>query len=340
LKPIAIHKNQGGYTNRWIDYCIQHELPFKEINCYDSDIIKQLEGCSALLWHWNYENPTDRILALSLIKSLEHKDLKVFPNYSTCWHFNDKISQKYLLESIEAPLAETTLFFNREKAISWARLADYPVIFKLKGGAGSQNVFLLKSFKEAKRKIEKAFKKGFRYKNQKSILKDKFTSFQRDKSLINLYLLIKNLMILFFPTGRERIIEKEYGYAYFQEFIPGNQFDIRLVVIGDRCFSIKRMNRNRDFRASGSGKLDFNTAEIKKDLIKLSFDLTNRLNAQIVAYDFLYDSNENPKLLEISYGISIKSYDECVGYWDSKLDFHPGKNKLTDFMIEDLVASL
>ena len=33
------------------------------------------------------------------------------------------------------------------------------------------------------------------------------------------------------------------NYIYFQEFIPGNEFDTRVTVIGDRAFAFRRMNR-------------------------------------------------------------------------------------------------
>tara|TARA_B110000003_G_C16322420_1_gene407377 strand:+ start:346 stop:477 length:132 start_codon:yes stop_codon:yes gene_type:complete len=32
-----------------------------------------------------------------------------------------------------------------------------------------------------------------------------------------------------------------------------------------------------------------------------------------------------PKIVEISYGYAIYSFDKCVGYWDKNLVFHEGK---------------
>lgn len=50
-------------------------------------------------------------------------------------------------------------------------------------------------------------------------------------------------------------------YVYFQDFIPGNDFDTRVTIIGDRAFGFTRNVRPGDFRASGSGNVgyDFNS---------------------------------------------------------------------------------
>lgn len=42
-----------------------------------------------------------------------------------------------------------------------------------------------------------------------------------------------------------------------QDFIPGLAGDYRIIVYGDKYYSVFRKNRDDDFRASGSGKLDF-----------------------------------------------------------------------------------
>ena len=34
--------------------------------------------------------------------ALEHKGIKVFPDSKTCWHFDDKVGQKYLFEELKA----------------------------------------------------------------------------------------------------------------------------------------------------------------------------------------------------------------------------------------------
>ena len=118
---------------------------------------------------------------------------------------------------------------------------------------------------------------------------------------------------------------KEKGYVLFQEFIPNSIFDIRVIVINNKAFAIKRMVRNGDFRASGSGNISFNVAEIPLSTIKIAFEITNKIQAQCIAYDFIVNNKEEPLLLEVSFAFAMRSYDKCPGYWDTNLQLHLGE---------------
>ena len=53
-----------------------------------------------------------------------------------------------------------------------------------------------------------------------------------------------------------------------------------------------------------------------------NFDISNKLNSQSIALDFIWDG-KNFKVVEISYCFIIgKFYDDCPGYWDNKLNWH------------------
>jgi glutathione synthase/RimK-type ligase-like ATP-grasp enzyme len=86
--------------------------------------------------------------------------LQVFPDTDTCWHFDDKIAQKYLLEAIGAPLVPTYVFYEEDEALAWLRGATYPLVRKLRAGPGSRNGRLIRDYAEAKRFCATAFGKG------------------------------------------------------------------------------------------------------------------------------------------------------------------------------------
>ena len=104
---IAIHEYAGSFSDRWIKYCDEKKVPYKLVNCYDSDIVSQLEDCQALMWHWNQNDYKAALFARQLTISLEKKGIKVFPDVNTAWHHDDKVGQKYLLEAIGAPLVKS-----------------------------------------------------------------------------------------------------------------------------------------------------------------------------------------------------------------------------------------
>nr|WP_205600857.1 hypothetical protein [Halomonas socia] len=112
---IAIHHRENGFSEKWITYCEDNGIDYKVVDCYSSDIIIEVKGCSALLWHWHHNNIKDIVAAKSIIMSLEHIGVNVFPNSKTCWHFDDKLAQKYLLEAINAPLVNSYIFLIKRK---------------------------------------------------------------------------------------------------------------------------------------------------------------------------------------------------------------------------------
>src|SRR5437762_6409989 len=107
---IAIHDEPGSFSDRWIKYCIENEISYKLVSCYDSDIVSQLSDCQGLMWHWSQTNYKAALFARQLTISLEKKDIKVFPDVNTAWHHYDKVGQKYLLEAVGAPLVNSYVF--------------------------------------------------------------------------------------------------------------------------------------------------------------------------------------------------------------------------------------
>jgi len=88
--------------------------------------------------------------------------LCVYPDRRTAWHYDDKITQDYLLKAAELPVPETHVFFDRAQAEQFCRDADYPLVLKLAAGAGSSNVRLLRTPADAAAWIEQHFDAGVR----------------------------------------------------------------------------------------------------------------------------------------------------------------------------------
>ena len=132
---------------------------------------------------------------------------------------------------------------------------------------------------------------------------------------------------------------REKGYIYFQDFVPDNEFDTRLYVIGNRCFGGLRYNRKNDFRASGSGISTFDPELIDLECVKTAFQLSEKLHTQSLAFDFLQHNNEY-RLVEISYCYPANELYDNPGYWDKNLKWHKEKIIPEFFMIEDFMKSI
>ncbi len=336
---IAIHSRKKSFSDNWVKYCQDTKISYKLVNCYDSNIISELDNCKALMWHWPQWDSRAIQFARQLIYSIEHIGLKAFPNSNTCWHFDDKVGQKYLLESINAPLVKSYVFYNEGDAIQWSKSTIFPKVFKLRGGAGAVNVKLVRDSDQAKKFIKKAFSTGFRTTDPINSFRDRFLQFKRTKNMNSFIHILKGVGRFVYPRYDESMRVRDKGYVYFQDFIPNNNHDIRVIVIGERAFAIKRMVRKNDFRASGSGDIVYNPKEIPNECITLSFDLANKLKTQCIAFDYVYNQR-NPMIVEISYGFAEKAYLGCQGYWDRTLKWHMGNFKPSVFIIEDVVSTL
>ena len=334
---IAIQNTPGTFSDKWIEYCEQNSINYKIVNCYASDIIQQLEDCDGLMWHWLHSDSKAMLFARQLTYTLQKAGKKIFPDTNTCWHFDDKVGQKYLLEALGAPLVPSYVFYDEDEAIAWAQQTNYPKVFKLRGGAGSLNVSIVNNLAKAIELIKRAFGEGVS--PIPSLHTDIKTKLKKIKSLSQLWKKITKLNKYIEDTRNDKkMFSLEKGYAYFQEFIPDNDHDIRVIVIGQKAFAIKRIVRDNDFRASGSGMIIHAPDQIPLDCIKSGFELAKKLNTQCIAVDYIFQKDKM-LLIEISYGFASKGYLNCPGYWDADLKWHEGTFTPEWFMISDFLKS-
>jgi len=333
---IAIHHTPGNFSDRWIEYCEEKRIPYGIVNCYDSDIITTLRDFDVLIWHWHHGDTKAILFARQLILSLENMGIKVFPNIKTCWHFDDKVGQKYMLESIDAPLVPSYVFYDKKEAIDWVGVSDFPKVFKLRCGAGSSNVRLVNRRSEAKKICEIAFGKGFKANA------DYFTDFSTKIKKTNKakdYLgkikrLPSSLLNIYLST---KMRAREKGYVYFQDFIANNQYDTRVTIIGNRAFAFRRMVRKNDFKASGSGQLDYETSRINMKCIAIAFEVAGKLQSQSMAFDFIEGKDSTPLIVEVSYCYVAGAVKNCSGHWDRSLTWHEGEMWPQDAILSDLM---
>jgi glutathione synthase/RimK-type ligase-like ATP-grasp enzyme len=334
---IAIHNKKRGFSRRWINYCDENNIAYKSINCCDTDIIQQIKDCDGLMYDFDQNDYKAVLFARQLLYSMQMAGKKVFPDFNTCWHFDDKVGQKYLLESINAPFVPSYVFYTRKEAIDWLNKTTFPKVFKLRGGAGSANVSLAKNKREAKKFIAKAFGRGFSQFDGQKHVKDMWGKYRMKR--VTLARFFRSCGRFFIPTEFAKMHGREKGYVYFQDFIPDNLFDIRVIVIGEKAFAFKRMVRKGDFRASGSGNFLYGKVEIDERCVKIAFEINKTIKSQSIAYDFVFDKENNPLIVEISYGFIAKVYDSCEGYWDKEMNWHEGQHfDFCGWMVENLIT--
>ena len=339
-KILAIHDRGKSFSKRWIERATNLGIDVKKVDGYSSSIIRELHGCGAFLWHLSHDSFHDLNFGIGILKGASEMGLITFPNQQMCSHFDDKVAQKYLLEAVDAPLVPTWVFFSHSKAVNWIEDAEFPLVFKLRRGAGSSNVRLVRSRNEAIALVKLMFGRGMTPVPSAS---EKFSKSFVTKSPKSIFHYIPKFPQYFRNHMRaKKIFSREVDYVYFQKFIPENSCDRRVTVIGDRAFTFTRRVRPGDFRASGSGLIDYEMPE-QSDLsaIRTAFDISQKLGFQVMAYDFVFDRKINVwYIVEMSYVFNAEAVYKCPGYFDSDLCWHEGQTWPQDAIFDDVLGSL
>jgi len=302
--------------SRYIEVLKHNQIDYKEIDLNSKSFFKHFKEIDYLVYRWT-QRDDDKQIASSIRTLFDmNPRIKVFPDNNTCWHFDNKISQSYLLESKSYPLVDSWIFWDKVNALNFIKNCNYPLIFKLSGGAGSCNVLLLKNYNDAKKIVNIMFDHGV-YHGEIPVSGNLFGNilFKKIKDCIKKYLLRKK------QINSYRQLQK--GYVLFQKYLPGNDFDTRITIIGDKAFGFRRFNRDGDFRASGSGKIDYNNKNIDLKCVEVAFEISKELGFQSMAFDFLKDGNV-VKICEISYTYNSEAIFKAPGYWDINLCWNQG----------------
>lgn len=319
---IAIHQNHEIFhhstmwDNEWISYCKESGLDFEVVNCFENDILEKLKKFDVLLWHFSNYSLQEMMYARTILNSASKIGLKVFPDFETAWHFDDKVAETYLLNTINAPMPESYMFYNYKTAKDFLESKSiYPIIAKLRSGSGSNNVTKLNNSREGIKYAKKMFTKGL--KASPSILFKTKSNLKSSKDWDAIKSRIKRIPDFIESVRKTRAFPREQGYVYLQSYIPNNGFDLKVVVVGNKLSFLSRNIRKGDFRASGGGSIEYNKDLITKEVRRISFEISNKLNFQCMGYDFVIDKKtQEPKIIEISYGFSHKAQMDLGGYWD------------------------
>ncbi len=340
---IGVHcgnEDSQSYSRKWIEKLQKSGIDVLCLNLLMPDALEKAMKCDGIMCLWEH-TPFDKQSArmiLYVIENYLHKP--VFPDTATAWHYDEKVAQYYLLSSLNASMPETWIFWDIEYALKWTDSVQFPVVFKLSSGAGSSNVLKVKNKKHAIELINKSFRYGIfpytmnEYKNQTII---PLTTNLMKQTIFRIKDSISYILFGDFPRLRPTWWKPELGYIYFQEFLNNNQYDTRISIIGNRAFGFRRFNRSEDFRASGSGNIDYDPAKIDQRCISEAFKLSKLGRFQSMAYDFLF-KNDKPVVCEISYAFADWAVHNCHGFWDDTLTWHETDIWPEDAQVEDFIS--
>jgi glutathione synthase/RimK-type ligase-like ATP-grasp enzyme len=289
------------------------------LNAHQPDFWDRIRTLDLFIMRWiNYDSHA--LIAHDLLPVIEGQfGIPCFPNQATCWHYDDKIRQYLLMRQSGFPMTESYVFYDREAALAWMETTALPTVFKLRNGAGSNNVILVRSRNQGRRLIRRMFGRGI---TQNRFLDFGNVRFQHFNLYRELHHLVGNLYRWKQGVDVAPQWKIQKNYALFQKYLPGNAFDTRVTVIGERAFAFRRMTRKGDFRASGSGMIDYDLGAIDPRCVEIAHRVSATMGFQSMAYDFLLNENGEPEFCEISYDYLSSAIQRCSGFWDRELRWH------------------
>lgn len=293
---------------------IEHAL----VELRAADWIDQVEPFDVVLWNPRWMTPADTSYMKEKVWFMErYLGKTVLPNFATAWHYESKVAQDYLFRALDVPTPHTVATFLAEDAE--ARLAGetYPLVFKESAGAGSARVSLARTPEQARAKVEDTLAQSYWDRHR---VQDPSNPWRRFGGLLGKRWFRAKARDTF--LGRPRVHP-----VYWQEFVPGNDTDLRVTVHGDRFVQwFRRHNRPGDFRASGSGLLFYDPPP--EDVMRYCLDLNRRAGLDSMGYDVLWRPDGTFLITEMTYTYPDAYNRDAPGHFrlepDGELHFVEG----------------
>lgn len=332
----TLHDNgeSQSYSQRWMELCRERGWHADFVDVWSSQFPGVLKEYTAFMWR---PGPLHRQRALMRdIARLQelYSDVLMYPSSKTMVTAS-KLDQTYLAQILEIPMPETWVFRSRAEALAFVETASFPLVLKLDMGNSGRNVAKVADSKNARRMVNLMFDSHvdtIRSRSGELIAPSSLGGFYWTRVIPAVKLVLGYPLDQIFWTQR-----LETGYFYAQEFLEGNEYDTRIWVIGGRAFAMRRFNRKTDFRASGSGFLDWDPDQIDPEVVKLAFEITQRMGVQSNAMDFVYKDGK-PVLLESNLSFTNWAIRDCPGHWsltsEGELEWHSGGYRAEDAIFD------
>lgn len=313
-KPrIGIVNEYGGrninpicYWTKYRRFCENNDFPYGLIDIHRSDFIEQAAQYDIIVWH-TMSDVASQVEAETKITVLEkHMGKMCLPSVDEIWFYEDKVRQAYLFSLKNLPVAKTFVSNDYEESMQFLSECKYPLVSKIATGSSSMGVKMIKRPGQAKRLCKKVFGTGA-------------TTFWT--------------------------YSKQKDYVYFQEFLPGVEFDLRIICIGDYFLGYYRKAPKGDFRASGGGIV------VKESIPTEALQLAKKVketmpHTRMLAVDLLRTQHDQKYYIaETSIFIRIDTCEQLhvdgkpgrYIYKDGQFVFEEGKFWVQELALQDLL---
>lgn len=237
--------------------------------------------------------------------------------YPSSHHINlyeNKSLEAHISKIYGLPFAPTHIFNNKEEALRALETMRFPVISKIDPGSGSVGVEWVENIHKARRIIRQAFSQ---------LGRATYTPYFRQKN-----------------------------HVYFQDFIPNDGYDIRVILVDNRAFGYYRKTLDGDFRASGMNQVEW--GDLPEEAVRIAWKVNKVIQSPLLVVDMVHGQDgryyiiefspmcrmDAPRELQINAmpGFYIIEEDESIHFQAGKYWVH--EMALREFLLKDYLPGL
>lgn len=183
-----------------------------------------------------------------------------FPSFQHIFLYENKTLEAYISEACGLPYAKTYVSNNKDDALRVINSVDFPLVNKPDHGSGSMGIELVKDKAQAKDIVNKVFS--------------------------------------FSGKATHSLYHRQKNHIYFQEFIPNDGHDIRVILIGNWAFGYFRKVLAGDFRASGMNQVIMRDLPI--EAIQLAYKVNKIIKSPMLVVDMVHGLDGKYTIIEFS----------------------------------------
>jgi hypothetical protein len=143
---------------------------------------------------------------------------------------------------------------------------------------------------------------------------------------------------------RDKYIKESFYRSKFivQNLIQGLKNDWKVLVYGNRCYALRRDNRDNDFRASGSGKFHF-SKDLPAGMLDFAFSVRKHFNVPHISLDIGFDGKRF-HLIEFQFlYFGTTTLEKALFYFkfeNNKWEIVESKSNLEEVFVQSIVEFL
>lgn len=262
-KPrFGIVKDYGIYP-RWTKYCRfldNNSFNYDFYNIHASDWIEKAADYDIIIGITGNDYCELQELRKKFFVLENFLTKACYPSMKHIFLYEDKGLEAHIAKITGLPFAYSYISNDKQEAYQLLDVLKYPVVSKIENSSGSIGVELVKTKNQGRKIINQVFSMRGRGSQ---------LSYYRQKNTI-----------------------------YFQDFIPNDGYDIRVIVVGSSAFGYYRKVLKGDFRASGMEQVE--KRALPEEAIRIAFKMNKVIKSPQLVVDMVHGLDGNYSVIEYS----------------------------------------